>query len=103
MRERVKIIEIGDHCLYRGRNEWKTSPSFQTRLLIRWKCSQIQWGISEDVQIMICFAHFKFDTAHVSETVVLTYLLLIGEISVTDTVVAQLNLPHISSSLLVEV
>ena len=61
MRGRVKIIEIGDHCLYRGRNEWKTSPSFQTRLLIRWKCSQIQWGISEDVQIMICFAHFKFD------------------------------------------
>lgn len=52
MRGRVKIIEIGDHCLYRGRNEWKTSPSFQTRLLIRWKCSQIQWGISEDVQII---------------------------------------------------
>lgn len=55
------------------------------------------------MQIMIGFAHFKFDRAHVSETVLLMYLLLIGEISVTDTVVAQLNLPHISSSLLVEV
>ena len=55
------------------------------------------------MQIMICFAHFKFDTAHVSEAVVLMYLLLTGDISVTDTVVAQLNLPHISSSLLVEV